>query len=92
MDFEHVRRAGGPIITHIGLAVDNLDDRAKQMRKAGVDFTQVAVTPSPHGGYKVIDIAPEGSCGMRDQNDRWKLSKMFPESHFGIRLQLCEDI
>lgn len=91
MEFEHLRRFGGPVISHIGLAVDALGERASQLRAEGVDFTQPEVVPSPHGGYKLIDVAPESSCGMRDQNDRWKVRKMFPETHFGIRLQLCED-
>lgn len=91
MEFEHLRRFGGPVVSHIGLAVDDLGERAAALRQEGVDFTQPEVVPSPHGGYRLIDVAPEGSCGMRDQNDRWRLHKMYPETHFGIRLQLCED-
>jgi|ERR1700694_987105 4-hydroxyphenylpyruvate dioxygenase-like putative hemolysin len=92
MEYEQLRRSGGPVISHIGLGVANLADRSRGLKEAGVDFTQSKVMVSPHGGYKLIDIAAESSCGMRTQNERFALSEMSPDSHLGIRLQLCEDI
>jgi hypothetical protein len=93
MEYENLRRMGGPLVSHYGLAVDDIDDYAKELKKDGMDFTQDEPVVSPHGGeYKVIDIAPEGSCGMRAQNDRFVLNNPDPESYFGIRIQLCEDL
>jgi len=91
-EFADLWKAGGPVISHIGLAVENIDKKAKELKEAGVDFTQPEPIVSPHGGYKVIDIAPEGSYGAKIRSGMWKLNKILPENHFGIRFQLCENI
>ena len=91
MEYELLRRFGGPVISHIGLVVASLDKTSQELRDGGVDFTQSEVTVSPHGGYELIDIASEGSCGMRSQNELFALNKMLPDSRVGIRLQLCEN-
>ena len=91
MEYEHLRRFGGPVVSHIGLKVENLAKRSQELKEAGADFTQSEITVSPHGGYQLIDIAAEGSCGMRVQNEHFALDNIFPDSRIGIRLQLCED-
>jgi|ERR1700694_1226283 hypothetical protein len=90
MEYELLRRFGGPVISHIGLAVDDLAKSSQELKEGGVDFTQSEITTSPHGGYDLIDIAAENSCGMRTQSELFALNKMFPDSMIGIRLQLCE--
>jgi catechol 2,3-dioxygenase-like lactoylglutathione lyase family enzyme len=92
MEYEYLRRFGGPVVSHIGLTVDNLAKRSQELKESGVDFTQPEITVSPHGGYELIDIAPEGSCGKRSQNELFSLNHMFPDSELGIRLQLCQSI
>jgi hypothetical protein len=91
VEYELLRRFGGPVVSHFGLVVRDLAKSVQELKAGGIDFTQPEVTVSPHGGYELIDIAPEGSCGMRIQNELFTLNKMFPDSRLGIRLQLCEN-
>lgn len=92
IEYELLRRFGGPVISHIGLTVTDLETSVANLRTSGVDFTQSTITSSPHGGYDLIDIAPEESCGMRIQNQLAALNKTFPDARMGIRLQLCENV
>jgi catechol 2,3-dioxygenase-like lactoylglutathione lyase family enzyme len=91
-EFEAVRRNGGPVVNHVGLAVADIEARVAELRKAGVQFIQDAPVVSSHGGYKVIDIDPESAAGSRAKSAEFLPPKLTPESYFGVRLQLCEDL
>src|ERR1700680_2992693 len=63
LEFDQLRRYGGPVISHIGLAVANLAKRSEDLKESGGGFAQSGLTISPPGGDRGIDIGRDKSCG-----------------------------
>jgi hypothetical protein len=47
--------------------VRDIDSLVNQLKKAGVKFMQDEPIVSPHGGYRLIDTAPEMADGLKFQ-------------------------
>lgn len=54
-------------VSQVGWAVDNLDERVRELSGSGVRFVQAQPVVSPLGGYRLIDTAPELSGGLTFQ-------------------------
>jgi catechol 2,3-dioxygenase-like lactoylglutathione lyase family enzyme len=54
-------------VSHVGWAVVDIDKRVRELRDAGVKFIQDKPVVSPHGGYRLIDVDPTTSSGLKLQ-------------------------
>jgi catechol 2,3-dioxygenase-like lactoylglutathione lyase family enzyme len=91
MEYEQIRRAGGPVVSHVGLAVTDLASGVARLRASGVVFAQDDPVRSPRGDYLVIDLDPLHSCGMHESVELFGSSGSGADAAHGIRLQLCAD-
>jgi hypothetical protein len=88
-EYDQLRRAGGPVVSHIGLAVDGLGEVVALLRAGGVGFAQSQPVQSPHDGRRVIDLDPTRSCGMNANAEFFGSHGAGADSAMGLRLQLC---
>jgi hypothetical protein len=92
VEYEQIRRAGGPVVSHIGLAMTDLEFDVDRLRESGVVFAQDEPVVSPRGDYLVIDLDPVHSCGMHSAVELFGSSGSGADATAGIRLQLCADV
>jgi hypothetical protein len=65
--FGHPAGHIGGGISHVGWAVDRLDDLFGRLKKKGLGFVQEQPVMSRHGGYRTIEVDPKMSAGVRFQ-------------------------
>jgi hypothetical protein len=87
MEYQLLRRFGGPVISDIGLTLGGFNATVDKLRADGMRFEGPPVVSEY--GWTEVDLDPEGSCGMRNADPLFALRSPLPEDRLGIRLKLC---